>query len=184
MRLLRALSTPALNVSRGGTFTASLSNPFQCFTTLIVKNFFLISSLNLPSLSLKLLFLVLSRSPFAQTAWFRIFNLSKPVGYLLASSFFLQKDRAGSSAAAGSWAKRCCVRGSCSSRRNHARRGTRTSPPLLLSYRFPFLRVSLKIGWINILPLASAKAPELQKVCLIHACDHSRLTSELFLFFF
>ncbi|KAK4827937.1 hypothetical protein QYF61_022552 [Mycteria americana] len=34
-----------------GAFTTSLSNLFQCFTTLIVKNFFLTSSLNLPSFS-------------------------------------------------------------------------------------------------------------------------------------
>jgi len=49
-----------LNVSRDGASTASLGNPFQCFTTLIVKNFFLISSLNLPCFSLKPLPLILS----------------------------------------------------------------------------------------------------------------------------
>ncbi|KAK4820994.1 hypothetical protein QYF61_009460 [Mycteria americana] len=38
-----------------------ICNLFQCFTTLIVKNFFLISSLNLPSFSLKPLHLVLSQ---------------------------------------------------------------------------------------------------------------------------
>jgi len=51
--LLRALSNLVLNVSRNGASTTSLGNPFQCFTTLIVKNFFLISSLNLPCFSLK-----------------------------------------------------------------------------------------------------------------------------------
>jgi len=50
---------PALNVSKDGASTTSLGNLFQCFTTLIGKNVFLLSSLNLPSLSLKPLFLVL-----------------------------------------------------------------------------------------------------------------------------
>ncbi|KAK4819472.1 LOW QUALITY PROTEIN: hypothetical protein QYF61_004698 [Mycteria americana] len=59
--LLRAPSNLTLNVSRDGASTTSLGNLFQCFTTLIVKNFFLQSSLNLPSLSLKLLLLVLSQ---------------------------------------------------------------------------------------------------------------------------
>ena len=49
-----------LNVSMDGSSTTSLGNPFQCFTTLIVKNFFLISSLSLPRFSLKPLPLVLS----------------------------------------------------------------------------------------------------------------------------
>ncbi|KAK4833105.1 LOW QUALITY PROTEIN: hypothetical protein QYF61_027771 [Mycteria americana] len=49
------------NVSRDGASTTSLGNLFQCLTTLIVKNFFLKSSLNLPSLSLKPLLLVLSQ---------------------------------------------------------------------------------------------------------------------------
>ena len=40
---------------------ATLGNLFQCFTTLTAKNFFLISSLNLPSLSLKQLPVVLSQ---------------------------------------------------------------------------------------------------------------------------
>lgn len=46
-----------LKISRDGASTTS--HLFQCFITLIVKVFFLISNLNLPSLSLKLLFLVL-----------------------------------------------------------------------------------------------------------------------------
>ncbi|KAK4807355.1 hypothetical protein QYF61_014886 [Mycteria americana] len=59
-RLLRAPSSLALNVSRDGASTSSLGNPGQCLTTLSVKPFFLISSLNLPSFSLKPLPLVLS----------------------------------------------------------------------------------------------------------------------------
>ncbi|KAK4810670.1 hypothetical protein QYF61_007470 [Mycteria americana] len=61
IRLLRAPSNLTLNVSRDGASTTSLGNLFQCLTTLIVKNFFLKSSLNLPSLSLKPLLLVLSQ---------------------------------------------------------------------------------------------------------------------------
>jgi len=59
IRLHRAPSNPTLSVSRDGASTTSLGNQFQCFSTLIVKNFFLIPSLNLPSLSFKLLPLVL-----------------------------------------------------------------------------------------------------------------------------
>ena len=47
-------SSLTLGVSRDGVPTASLSNLCQCFTTHSAKNFFLISSLNLSSLSLKL----------------------------------------------------------------------------------------------------------------------------------
>ncbi|KAK4827923.1 hypothetical protein QYF61_022371 [Mycteria americana] len=57
----RAPSNQTLNVSRDGASTTSLGNLCQCFTTLIVKNFFLISSLNLPSFSFKTLPLVLSQ---------------------------------------------------------------------------------------------------------------------------
>lgn len=49
----RAPSNLAVNVSRDGTSTSSLGNPFQCLSTLIVKNFFFISNKNLPSFSLK-----------------------------------------------------------------------------------------------------------------------------------
>jgi len=59
-RLLKAPSSLALNTSREGTSTASLGNLCQCLTTLIVKNFFFISHLNLPFFSLKPLPLVLS----------------------------------------------------------------------------------------------------------------------------
>ena len=46
-RLPRATSSLALNASRDGASTASLGNLFQCVTTLCVKNFLLISNLNL-----------------------------------------------------------------------------------------------------------------------------------------
>ena len=46
MRLLRAPSNPALNVSRDGASTTSLGNLCQCSTTLITKNFLLIFNLN------------------------------------------------------------------------------------------------------------------------------------------
>jgi len=55
---------PGLERFRGGASTTSLGNLCQCFTTLIVKNFFLISSLSLPSFSLKPLPLVLSSNRF------------------------------------------------------------------------------------------------------------------------
>jgi len=45
-RLPSAPSSLALNASRDGASTASLGNLFQCVTTLWVKNFLLISSLN------------------------------------------------------------------------------------------------------------------------------------------
>jgi len=45
-RLLRAPSRLALNTAREGASTTSLGNLFQCFTTFMVKNFFL-SNLNL-----------------------------------------------------------------------------------------------------------------------------------------
>lgn len=52
----------------------------------------------------------------------------------------------------------------------------------LCSYRFPFLLVSLKIGWINILLLASTKALELHRTVLIHKCSCSCFTSDLSLY--
>ena len=59
-RLLQAPSNLALNTAREGAPTASLGNLFQGLTALIVKTFFLISNVNLPSFSLKSLPLVLS----------------------------------------------------------------------------------------------------------------------------
>jgi len=52
-RLPRAPSNLAFNNFRNGTHTASLCILFQCLTTLIVKNFLLVSKLNLSSFSLK-----------------------------------------------------------------------------------------------------------------------------------
>jgi len=52
IKLLRAPSSLTLNISRDGASTASLGSPFQCFTTLTVKNFFLILRRNLLSFSL------------------------------------------------------------------------------------------------------------------------------------
>jgi len=57
--LLKVPFSLALNASREGASTTSLGNLFQCLTTPTVKNFFLISSLNLPSSSLKPFHLVL-----------------------------------------------------------------------------------------------------------------------------
>jgi len=48
IRFLRAASNLALNVSKDGASSTSLGNQGQGFTTLIVKNFFLIASINLP----------------------------------------------------------------------------------------------------------------------------------------
>jgi len=52
-RVLRAPSNLALSTAREGAATVSLGNLCQCFTTLMGKNFFLISHLNLPSFSLE-----------------------------------------------------------------------------------------------------------------------------------
>ena len=60
-RLPRATSSLALNACRDGASTASLGNLFQCVTTLFVKNFLLISNLNLPCLNFKPFPLVLSQ---------------------------------------------------------------------------------------------------------------------------
>ena len=58
IKMLRAPSNLALSVSRAGASPTSLGNLCQGFTTLSMKNFFLISSLNLPSFSLEPLPLV------------------------------------------------------------------------------------------------------------------------------
>ena len=59
---------------QGRASAASLGNLCQCFTTLMVKNFLLISNLNLPSFSLQPFPLVLSlhtlvKSPSPGTSW-------------------------------------------------------------------------------------------------------------------
>ena len=74
IRVLRTLSSLTLNVSSDKASTTSLSNLCQCLTNLIGKNFFLTSSLNLPSLSLKQLPFVLSQQTLLESlpSFFRI----------------------------------------------------------------------------------------------------------------
>ena len=60
MRMLRAPSNLTLSACMDGASTTTPGNLFQCLTTLIVKNYFLIYSLNIPSFSLKLFPLALS----------------------------------------------------------------------------------------------------------------------------
>ena len=52
-RLFTAPCSLAFNASREGACTTSLGNLFQWLTTLTVKHYFLVSSPNLPSSSLK-----------------------------------------------------------------------------------------------------------------------------------
>jgi len=59
-KFLKPPSTMVLNTAREGVATASLDNLGQCLTILTVKNFFLLSNLNLSSFSFKPLPLVLS----------------------------------------------------------------------------------------------------------------------------
>jgi len=59
-QVAHSLVQPALECLQGWGTHTSLHNLFQCLTTLIVKNFFLISYLNLPSFSLKPFPLMLS----------------------------------------------------------------------------------------------------------------------------
>ena len=66
-RVLRAPSNLALNPAREGAATASLANLGQGLTTLMGKNFFPISNLNLPSFSLEPFPLVLSLHPLVQS---------------------------------------------------------------------------------------------------------------------
>jgi len=65
-RVLRAPSSLALNPDREGAATASLGSLGHGLTSLTVKNFFIISHLNLPSFSLKPSPLVLSPHALAQ----------------------------------------------------------------------------------------------------------------------
>lgn len=60
-QMLRAPSSLTLSIYRDRTSTTSLGNLYHCLTTLIVKSFFCISNLNLPSLSLKPFPLILSQ---------------------------------------------------------------------------------------------------------------------------
>jgi len=66
-RVPRAPSNLALNPAREGAATASLGSLGQGPTTLMVKNFFLISNLNLPSFSLQPFPLVLSLRTLVQS---------------------------------------------------------------------------------------------------------------------
>jgi len=59
MRLLKAPSSLAFNISRNGASTSSLRNLFWCLTTLIVQNFFLISKPKSTFFQFKALTLVL-----------------------------------------------------------------------------------------------------------------------------
>ena len=59
--VLRAPSSLTLSVSRDGASTTNLGNLCQCLITLIVKNFFLISNLNLLYFSLRPFPLILSQ---------------------------------------------------------------------------------------------------------------------------
>ena len=61
VRLLRTPSSLTWNVSRNEASITSLGNLCQRLTTLSIRNFFLISSLDFPSLSLKPFPLVLSQ---------------------------------------------------------------------------------------------------------------------------
>ena len=66
-RVLRAPSNLALSPAREGAATASLGSLGQGFTTLTGKNFFPISHLNLPSVSLEPFPLVLSLHPLVKS---------------------------------------------------------------------------------------------------------------------
>jgi len=61
IKFFKALSNLVLNTARKGAVTTALRNVFQCLSTVTVKNYFLISNLNLLlSFSLKSLPLDLS----------------------------------------------------------------------------------------------------------------------------
>ena len=66
---------PGLECFQGWGLHYLSGQPVQCFTTLMVKKFFLISNLNLCSLSLKPLFLVLSTTTVPAENIFPIFPI-------------------------------------------------------------------------------------------------------------
>lgn len=72
IKLLRALSSWALNVFSDGASTTSSGNILHCFTTLIVKNLFLTPSVNLPSYNLKPLPLVPSLQALLKGLYFSL----------------------------------------------------------------------------------------------------------------
>lgn len=59
MRLLKSLSSLTWNILVVGASIASLGNLLPCLATFIIKELFLMSSVNLPSFNLKTVFLVL-----------------------------------------------------------------------------------------------------------------------------
>lgn len=61
--MIRAHSNLSLNVSREETSLTSLGNLAQCFTTLILKNVFLICNVNLLSFNLKAVPLLIGTDP-------------------------------------------------------------------------------------------------------------------------
>ena len=87
IRLLRAPSHLALNISTDGASTTSLGNLGQGFTTLFVKHF-LIASLNPPSSSLKPLPLVLALQDLLKGL---SLSFTKVLGGVLYSSFLSLK---------------------------------------------------------------------------------------------
>jgi len=92
-RVLRAPSNLALGTAREGAATASLGNLGQGLTTLMVKNFFLISDVNLPSFSLEPFPLLLSlhshvNSPSPALFWLKQWSYLLSMAYLFPFLFF------------------------------------------------------------------------------------------------
>ena len=93
--MLRAPSSLTLSVTRDGASTTSLGNLFLCFTTLIIKHFFFIHSLNLSCFSLRLFPLVHSQQTLAKGCWstngsslLNVFYLSKAFKIMMFFSLF------------------------------------------------------------------------------------------------
>ena len=92
-RVLRAPSNLALNTAREGAATASLGNLFQGLTTLMVKNLFLISNLNLPSFSSEPFPLVLSPHTLVKSpspSWKPCFKKSLQTSSRVMQNYFLR----------------------------------------------------------------------------------------------
>ena len=73
IRVLKAWSSQTLSVSKNRAFTTFLGNMCQCLTTL-VKKFYLISNLNLPSFSLRPFPLVLSQQTLLKSTSFYFYS--------------------------------------------------------------------------------------------------------------
>ena len=78
IKLLRALSSLTLDISRNGASTTSWGNLFHCLTIHVCKTFLLYTNLNLPSFSLKSFpyvlpqqILIKNLSPFFSQSTFR-----------------------------------------------------------------------------------------------------------------